>query len=432
MMAGLAARLAPAGWLPVPRPTARLRLTMLYGTLFLASGAVLLTVTYLLVQKATGTFALPSGKITFGSPPMMFPVNQTKPAPGKQASALGRTVANLPSQKAKLLAENAQLHAFDLHELLIWSAIALGLVAVLSVALGWLVAGRVLRPVRTISATARQIGASNLHERLRLEGPDDEFRELAATLDGLLGRLEASFDSQRRFVASASHELRTPLTLDRALLERALRVPQPTPAFWRATCERLLVSTQQQDRLIQALLTLARSETGVTRRESFELGAVIDNVLLSPELDARSHGLEIKITTGPARVSGDPRLIERLVRNLVDNAIRYNQPSGHVGIAAGSRSGHAVLAVANTGPAIAAADIDRLFQPFQRLIPERSRHPDGTGLGLSIVKAIADAHDASITALPQPHGGLRIEVSFPPADRHQDPGVADSLAGRHV
>jgi signal transduction histidine kinase len=430
MMAGLAARLAPAGRPRFPRPTARLRLAVLYGALFLASGAILLAVTYLLVEKATATFALPSGKITFGNPPLLFPVNRAKPGPGKGAITVGEPAANLSSQKAKLLTQEAQLHAFDLHELLIWSALALAFVAVLSVALGWLVAGRVLRPVRAISATARQIGASNLHERLRLEGPDDEFMELAATLDGLLDRLEASFDSQRRFVASASHELRTPLTLDRALLERVLRSPQPTQAFWRATCERLLVSSQQQDRLIQALLTLARSEAGVGRSESFELAAVIHSVLLSPELDTASQGLQIQTTIGPAPVTGDPRLAERLIRNLVDNAIRYNQPDGRVSITAGTRNGHAVLAVANTGPPIPPTEVDRLFQPFQRLAPDRGSHAGGAGLGLSIVKAIADAHQATITAAAQPHGGLKIEVSFPSASRHHNPDITSGHPGQ--
>jgi signal transduction histidine kinase len=333
-----------------------------------------------------------------------------------------------------IAAQAARLHAFDMHELLIRSGMALGLTAIGSVALGWLVAGRVLRPVRTISATARQIGASNLDERLSLDGPDDEFRELAATLDGLLERLEASFDSQRRFVANASHELRTPLTLDRALLERALRHPEPTQALWRATCERLLVSSQQQDRMIDALLALARSEGGVSRRESFELSSIIDSVLLGAELDTGNMGLHIQTEIGHAQVSGDPRLVERLVRNLVDNAIRYNQPSGRVAIEASTQSGHAVLVVSNTGPAIAAPDVDRLFQPFQRLAPHRSGQADGTGLGLSIVKAIADAHDARITATPQPPGGLRIQVSFPPADgrvaaRPSHREVAGSTAG---
>jgi signal transduction histidine kinase len=407
MMTGLLARLAPAGWLRAPRPTARLRLTLLYGMLFLLSGAILLAVTYLLLGQATGFLTLPDGeKVMFG--------NVTRFAPSGRVQHQDRAGSEPPQFMQHLQAQAVQLHAYEMHQLLIRSGIALGLTAIVSVALGWLIAGRVLRPVRTISATARQIGASNLNERLSLGGPDDEFRDLAATLNDLLGRLQASFDSQRRFVASASHELRTPLTLDRALLERALRKREPTDAFWRATCERLLASSQQQDRLIDALLTLARSETGLRSCESFELSAVIDSVLLSPELDIGYLGLRIQTEIGPAVVSGDPRLAERLVRNLVDNAIRYNQPSGRVDIAATARAGHAVLVVSNTGPAISAPDIDRLFQPFQRLAPHRPGQTDGTGLGLSIVKAIADAHDATITAAPQPHGGLRIEVSFPP------------------
>jgi signal transduction histidine kinase len=427
VLTGLARRLGPRWWLRAPRPTARLRLTMLYGALFLLSGAVLLAVTYVLVEKATDAITLSGNKIVFESPPTMTPVDAGTTG---EPSSGDFTRHQLSAQATRLLAQAAQLHAFDLHELLIRSAIALGLVAVLSVALGWLVSGRVLRPVRTISAAARQIGASNLHERLRLDGPDDEFRELGTTLDGLLARLEASFDSQRRFVANASHELRTPLTLDRALLERALRHPQPTGALWRTTCERLLASSQQQDHLIQALLTLARSEAGIARHEAFELSTVIDNVLLSPELDAGNEGLQIETKIGAALVSGDPRLVERLVRNLVDNAIRYNEAFGRVDIAAGTRSGHAVLTVDNTGPAIPPTDIDLLFQPFQRLTPNRSSHADGTGLGLSIVKAIADAHQASVTATGKPQGGLSIEVSFPPPGQEPDPGLRPAARGR--
>ncbi len=414
-MAGPAIRLTLRGWLRALRPTARLRLTMLYSVLFLASGAVLLTVTNLLVDKATGTLPVSVFRsFFFDNPATCDPIKAA-------------------CQAARLLARDvreAQLRAFELHELRIWSAVALGLVAILSVALGWVVAGRVLRPVRAISATARQIGASNLNQRLRLDGPDDEFRELAATLNGLLARLQASFDSQRRFVASASHELRTPLTLDRALLERALRHSEPAPALWRATCERLLVSSQQQDRLIQALLTLARSEAGVGKSESFELAAVIDSVLLSPELDTASQGLQIQTTIGSAPVTGDPRLAERLVRNLVDNAIRYNQPHGRVSITSGTRNGHAVLAIANTGPPIPPTEVGRLFQPFQRLTPDRCSHADGTGLGLSIVKAIADAHQATITAAAQPHGGLKIEVSFPSASRARGPDISSGHPGQ--
>jgi signal transduction histidine kinase len=416
-MTGLLARLAPAAWLRVPRPTARLRLTLLYGGLFLLSGAILLTATYLLFEQATATVTLSNGmRIAF------MPVPSVPALSAARGTAQVVAQAPLPkpplttSQVAWLAAQSGALRAFDMHELLIRSGIALGLMAVISIALGWLVAGRVLRPVRTISSAARRIGASNLDQRLSLDGPDDEFRELAATLNGLLGRLEAAFDSQRRFVSSASHELRTPLTLDRALLERALRQPGSAGGLWRATCERLLVSSRQQDRLIDALLALARSEGGISSREPFELSAVIDTVLLSPDLETGTMRVSVRTETGPAAVSGDPRLVERLIRNLVDNAIRYNRPAGQVSIVAGTLADHAVLTVANSGPAIPAADIDRLFQPFQRLAPSRGGQRDGTGLGLSIVKAIADAHHATITATPRAHGGLRVEVSFPPPD----------------
>jgi len=422
MMPGLLARTHPPAWLHAPRPTARLRLTVLYGALFLLSGAILLAVIYLLVGHATASVTLPDGaRFTFSNSPGAS-ARRMLEVGGHPAGGHGPGFT--PQQLAQLKAQALQLHAFDMHELLIWSGIALALMAILSVALGGLVAGRVLRPVRTISATARQIGASSLHERLRLDGPDDEFRELAATLDDLLARLEAAFDTQRRFVASASHELRTPLTLDRALLERALRNPEPTHELWRTTCERLLVSSLHQDRLIDALLTLARSEAGVSRREQFELSAVIDGVLLGSDLDLGPGGLDVATNIGPAAVSGDPRLVERLIRNLVDNAIRYNRPGGRVDISARTRSGHALLTIANTGPAVPAADIDRLFQPFQRLAPNRGQPAEGLGLGLSIVQAIADAHEARLTADPQPQGGLRIEVSFPPAIRHPGAEIA--------
>jgi signal transduction histidine kinase len=330
------------------------------------------------------------------------------------------------AQVNQMQAQVAQLHAFVEHELLIRSGIALGLTAVISIALGWLVAGRVLRPVRTISTTARQISASNLNERLRLDGPDDEFRELAETLDDLLGRLEASFGSQRRFVANASHELRTPLTAERTLLQVALDDPGTTNEGWRSTAKEALACNDEQKRLIEALLALASSEAGLAHRERVDLPGICRDVLLRPDPGICALGLHMETALGPAALDGDPELIERLVANIIDNAIGHNVIGGHVRVATAVTEDKAVLTVTNTGPVIPGGDVDRLFQPFQRLDPGRTHHKDGHGLGLSIVRAIADALDATITATPRPHGGLRIEVTFPPSH-----GRGDLHTGQH-
>jgi signal transduction histidine kinase len=273
--------------------------------------------------------------------------------------------------------------------------------------------------VRTISATARQISANNLNERLSLDGPDDEFRELAATLDDLLGRLEASFDSQRHFVANASHELRTPLTAERTLLQIALDDPGTTSQDWRSTAREVLACNDEQERLIEALLALASSEAGLARRERIDLPAICRDVLLRPGPGTSTLGLHIETAFGSAALNGDPRLVERLVANLIGNAIGHNVTGGHVQVATAVTAGKAVLTVTNTGPVIPDSEVGRLFEPFQRLNPVRTQHKDGHGLGLSIVRAIADTHDATITATPQPGGGLAIEISFPPdGQRH--------------
>jgi signal transduction histidine kinase len=423
VITALLARLTPRTWLRTPRPTARLRLTLLYGALFLLSGSVLLTVSYVLAARAT-SIAVPGNK------PSAPTRGSSRPAGVMRTPSAGRSyVVHLTAaQGAQLQAQTADQHNRAMHQLLIGSGLTLAGMTVLSLALGWLVAGRVLRPVRTISAAAREISANSLHERLRLDGPDDEFRELAATLDDLLERLQASFESQRRFAANASHELRTPLTLDRAMLERALRKSDPTQAFWRDTCERLLASSQQQARLIEALLALARSEGALDRREQCELGAVVDSVLVSRELETTNAGLHIQTQINLAPVAGDPRLLERLVRNLVDNAIRHNIPDGHVEITTGHRAGHAVLVVTNTGPVVPASEIERLLQPFQRVRAERTGHGDGFGLGLSIVRAIVTVHHANLTVSPQPQGGLRIEVSFPDRVRQMPSSEPPSTA----
>jgi len=274
----------------------------------------------------------------------------------------------------------------------------------------------VLRPLRTITTAARRISASNLHQRLALRGPDDELRELGNTFNGLLARLEESFGAQRQFVANASHELRTPLARQRTLVEVALRDPGATSGGLRETLERVLVTGEQQERLIEALLTLARSQRGLDRREPLDLAAVTGDALAASEPEADRRGLRVRSSLDPVPVLGDRRLAERLAANLVDNAVRHNVAGGWVEVTTGMGSGRGFLSVANTGPAIPREQVEKLFQPFGRLEATRlSRDArDGLGLGLSIVTAIAAAHDADLRARPRPGGGLEVEVHFPP------------------
>jgi signal transduction histidine kinase len=292
------------------------------------------------------------------------------------------------------------------HSLSAESALFLVVVIAGSLLLGWMIAGRNLRPLRSIIVTSRDISARNLHERLRLTGPHDEFTELGETLDGLFGRLEAAFESQRRFVANASHELRTPLAAERTLLQVALADPAASVATLRTACAEALELGGQQERLIAALLTLASGEGGVERWESFDLAEIAGRVLGVRTVP----GIAVEATLGPAPAEGDPRLAESLVANLVDNALRYNVPGGSVTVSVTAIDGRAVLSVSNTGPVIPAEQVDRLFQPFQRLTGERLQ--GGYGLGLAIVRAIAEAHNAALTATARPEGGLDVRVRF--------------------
>jgi signal transduction histidine kinase len=285
--------------------------------------------------------------------------------------------------------------------------------AVLALGIGWLIAGRVLRPLRTITATARDISARNLHQRLAVDGPDDEFRQLGETLDGLFGRLEASFQAQRHFVANASHELRTPLTAEKTLLQVALADPDATTATLRSACEKALQWNDQQERLIDALLTLASTERGIERWEPFDLADIAGKAILDRHQDAERRGIRIDAALTSAPATGDPALAESLLANLVGNAIRHNLERGRVEISTAITDGLAVVTVSNTGPLVPPDEVDRLFQPFQRLGTQRLRQASGHGLGLAIVSAIVSVHGAALTAKPRPEGGLHITVSFP-------------------
>ena len=358
----------------MPRRRLRTRLALFYGGVFLAASAVLLAVAF-----------LPAVRI---------------------------------SRTSRVGAGDADAHAAsNVHQVLGYSGIALAAAAVLAAGLGWLAADRALRPLRTITRSARAISASNLHERLGLNASYAEFAELGETLDGLFGRLEASFESQRQFVANASHELRTPLAAERTLLQVTLADPGATAETLRSACEQLLSLEAQQERLIDALLTLASSQRGIDRWQPVDLAAITRCALATRGEEAARRGIRVDAVVGPAVAPGDPRLVESMVANLADNALRHNVADGSVEIRTSMTAGSASLWVVNTGPVIPAAEVDRLFQPFQQLGADRvSRDRDdgdgGHGLGLAIVRAIAIAHRASLSARARPGGGLEIKVDF--------------------
>ncbi len=409
-----------------PRTTVRWRLTLLYGGLFLISGAALLAITYTLVDNAAvfpqrnAFTVVPRGRAlaapgatqarTTKSPTYFVPdsgtaIHTTVPPP------IQKLLRTAEGQKALGEVVGTQRVA-DLHQLIVESAIALALMALISTALGWVVAGRVLRPLRTMTTATQEISEENLNRRLAMGGPRDELRQLAETIDGLLGRLEGAFDAQRRFVANASHELRTPLTAVRALLEMVLSDPTATVATFRATCEQVLEESEQQEQLMEALLTLAQGQRGIDRAETFDLAAVTSTVMEAGEGAATARGLRVQRDLAAAEISGDSRLIARVVSNLVDNAIRHNVAGGSVDVQLRSAE-YVTLTVTNTGLVVPPSEVDRLLAPFQRLAPDRTGAGEGLGLGLSIVAAIAAAHDATLSVMAQPRGGLQVTVTFP-------------------
>jgi signal transduction histidine kinase len=405
-----------------PRPTVRLRLTVVYGGLFLLTGAALLAITYVLVARN-----LPAGPRTVGSaafgraamrgaPPIVPRVGKVIVRHMNSSCPL---LAGSPASRAQLAARAqrclSQQRALELRQLLTESGVALAIMTMVSVGLGWLVAGRMLGKLRTVTTAAKSISAGNLHARISLSGPNDELRELGDTFDGLLARLEPAFEAERQFVANASHELRTPLARQRTLLEVALADQDPSVAGLRNACGRALAAGEQQERLIEALLTLARGQRGLGRREPVDLAALAGEVLLACEREAGERGLTITTTLGPALAAGDARLTERLVANLVDNALRHNTPNGSVQVTTEIAGDCAVLSVLNTGPAIPSDDVPRLLRPFLRAGAERTGSPGGLGLGLSIVAAIAEAHGGWVRVFARPGGGLAVQAGLPSA-----------------
>jgi len=435
----------------LPYRAVRVRLTLLYGALFLLSGAALMAISYALLVNAGFVFTLQNGPgngaVTASGPPVGSVYHELPaglPGPGDHTHPSAQTMAHwvgvaqcmrrhgvptfpdpttvFPSirpfigevsdhdgaimaipatinmqsptwQQAAIgcgfiddtgVVQTNRRRTQVRQELLIQSGIALAGMSLLSLALGWLMAGRVLQP------------------------------------------LEDSYQAQRQFVANASHELRAPLTRQRALIEVALANPDADVPSLRATHERVLAAEQHLEQMIDALLALTRGQAGLDRRAHLDLAALTSQAMLARESQLGDLDLDVRVALATAPIAGDPRLIERLIANLLDNAIRHNTEGGYVDVTTGTRDRHAFLTVENTGPTIRPEEIQRLFEPFQRLSGARTQHNHGHGLGLSIVQAIAKAHRAQLSARPRPEGGLSIEVSFPADNQREPVGKTDA------
>jgi signal transduction histidine kinase len=407
------------------RLTARTRLTALYTAVFAAGGGVLVAVTYALVRQslsnATQLPAAASKQATQASDALAMCARLKlagQPVPGNLAAKCAAAY-----QLGVQTGVQAQSDAV-LHDLLLISIATLGVVLVLAAFGGWLLAGRVLRPVQEITAAARAAGGEDLTRRVGLRGPRDELRELADTFDAMLDRLQAAFTAQGRFIANASHELRTPLATLRTTVDVVLAKPDPSRQELIRMAEEVRTAVDEAGALLDALLVLARNERGLTRRDLVDLADLASTA--TAEVDADS--LDVELDGGSAVVAGDPVLLQRLVVNLVDNATRYNLPGGHVRIRVGVEGPDAVLVVANSGPIVPADRVADLFEPFDRL---EQRTGTGLGLGLTLVRSIAELHGGSATASASPTGGLVVEVRLP-ADSSASPEVAGGEDGRRV
>jgi signal transduction histidine kinase len=361
---------------PLPRPAIRMRMALSYWGLFVVSGAVLLAVTLALWQGETVTTVHVTG--TASSP-------------------------------------RATVHGSDLGQLLVLAGIALAVMAVVSIMFGWLVAGRFLAPVRAITASARRISATSLHERLSLQGPDDELKELADTIDELLARLERSFESERRFAASASHELRTPLATMRVWLDVASAKPGPQPPQTTALADRIRSELDHVDALLESLLILARTQQGPAHDQTVLALSTATAAAIQRHAGTIA-AMPLRVDHRPcadARVAGSGTLLTRMIENVIDNAVRHNRPGGWIRVSAETARAQARLVVENSGAVLTAEDVSQLARPFRRPGAERTGSGSGTGLGLTIVKAVAEAHGGSLGLHGRAEGGLRLAITLP-------------------
>ncbi|MEO3975660.1 HAMP domain-containing sensor histidine kinase [Streptomyces sp. CAU 1734] len=388
---------------PLLRPTIRIRLTLLYGGMFLIAGVLLLSIIYLLAAQALHSGSslpfklLPESRIQL--------TNNSCPA---LAPGLSADQAN--SELAKCFAYQ---RGAALDDLLRRSLFALLGLSIIAFAFGYAMAGRVLSPLGRITRTARQVAGSDLTRRIELDGPDDELRELSDTFDEMLDRLERAFTAQQRFVANASHELRTPLAINRTLLEVHLSDPG-APVELQQLGRTLLATNERSEQLVEGLLLLARSDNQTFERKPVDLAEVATRAVDQTRAEAEAKDVEIRGECAPAVVQGNGVLLERIALNLVQNAVRYNVPEdGWVEVTTEVLAGQAVLVVSNTGPVVPAYEIDSIWEPFRRLRQDRTGSDKGVGLGLSIARSVARAHGGRIIAEPREGGGLVMRVTLP-------------------
>ncbi|WRZ90074.1 HAMP domain-containing histidine kinase [Streptomyces sp. NBC_01007] len=385
----------PFPWL---RPTIRIRLTLLYGGMFLIAGILLLSIIYLLAAQALNVGSELPFKIISGQ--------------------VGSNTCNLPSGAADDLnhamydcVNRQRQHALD--DLLSRSLLALLGLAIIAFAFGYAMAGRVLSPLGHITRTARAVAGSDLSRRIELDGPDDELKELADTFDDMLERLQRAFTAQQRFVGNASHELRTPLAINRTLLEVHLSGPGVSTELAQLG-KTLLATNERSEQLVEGLLLLARSDNQIVERKPVDLAEVASQAVDQVHAEAETKGVKIRGQRSPVVVQGNGVLLERIALNLVQNAVRYNVPKdGWVEVTTDTEHGWAVLEVSNTGPVVPAYEVDNLFEPFRRLRTERTGSDKGVGLGLSIARSVARAHGGRIVAQPREGGGLVMRVTLP-------------------
>jgi signal transduction histidine kinase len=393
--------------------TLRARLALVYGGVFLVAGVVLLGVTYLLFQdQLSGSLMV---RLAAGSPA------EGAAGSGDGGLLVGEDAQNAMGAEEWMRGERDRLRAAATSSLITYGALSLLVVCAAATACGWLIAGRILAPLHRVTDTARRIAHApaadrGLHERIALDGPDDEIKDLADTFDTMLERLDRSFDGQRRFVANASHELRTPLTVGRALVEMAMHRRSASEDV-RRLGENLLEINARHERLISGLLLLAGSENELSDRFPVDLADVAEHVAAQAAAEARRAGVDLRTDAREALTSGDALLLERLVTNLVENGIRHNTgEGGWVAVASRAAGDREVeVEVANTGPVVPAYEVPSLFEPFRRLGPERVVTAKGVGLGLSIVRSVARVHGGRVAARPREGGGLVVTVTLPAA-----------------